>query len=305
MDARITRHQADRPAGWRVIEAPRRAAAALEATAAPDRCVVVDCLTLWLAKRSMAPKPRPREGAERLPMFARERAAARPDPRLPGRVIFVANEVGLGLVPETPLGRLFRDEAGRANQAVAAPCERVVVFVAAGLPLVSGHARPMTPPISHSPSPPSHFPPPARPASIRRFRPPAAVATAYAIARPDQGIAAALQQRIDARPTPPPRTARPLAKRSGSSSRTCSPELRQPDAGVSATTARPRPPCVGLPAGRDLADGRELPGWRRGDQCLRPPDEPGPDGGCRRGPCFPRPSPASSTPSSAPAPPTT
>ncbi|MDD3652520.1 bifunctional adenosylcobinamide kinase/adenosylcobinamide-phosphate guanylyltransferase, partial [Immundisolibacter sp.] len=56
-------------------------------------------------------------------------------PQLPGRIILVANEVGLGLVPEHPLGRLFRDEAGRLNQAVAALCPRVV-FVAAGLPLV-------------------------------------------------------------------------------------------------------------------------------------------------------------------------
>ena len=78
----------------------------------------------------------PGAGAELLPAFARERAALLGlIPRLPGRVIFVANEVGLGLVPETPLGRLFRDEAGRLNQAVAALADRVV-FVAAGLPLV-------------------------------------------------------------------------------------------------------------------------------------------------------------------------
>ena len=56
-------------------------------------------------------------------------------PTLPGRIVLVANEVGLGLVPETPLGRLFRDEAGRLNQMVASACRRVV-FVAAGLPLV-------------------------------------------------------------------------------------------------------------------------------------------------------------------------
>lgn len=137
MSARIARHQADRPAGWTVLEAPRALAAVLEATAAPDRCVVVDCLTLWLANLlDGAETLPPGAGAELLPAFARERAALLElIPRLPGRVIFVANEVGLGLVPETPLGRLFRDEAGRLNQAVAALADRVV-FVAAGLPLV-------------------------------------------------------------------------------------------------------------------------------------------------------------------------
>jgi len=137
MSARIARHRVDRPAGWQVVEAPRQLAAALESTAAADRCVVVDCLTLWLANLlDGAETLAPGDGAERLPLFAGERAALLDlIPRLPGRVIFVANEVGLGLVPETPLGRLFRDEAGRVNQAVAALCERVV-FVAAGLPLV-------------------------------------------------------------------------------------------------------------------------------------------------------------------------
>ena len=136
MRVRIARHQADRPAGWTVLEAPRALAAALAAAAAADRCVVVDCLTLWLANLlDGAEALPPGAGADLLPAFARERAALLElIPRLPGRVIFVANEVGLGLVPETPLGRLFRDEAGRLNQAVAALCERVV-FVAAGLPL--------------------------------------------------------------------------------------------------------------------------------------------------------------------------
>ncbi len=137
MTARIARHRADRPAGWTVVEAPRRLAAALAAAAAPGRCVIVDCLTLWLANLlDGAETLPPGAAAESLPAFARERAALLAlIPGLPGRVVFVANEVGLGLVPESPLGRLFRDEAGRLNQAVAALAGRVV-FVAAGLPMV-------------------------------------------------------------------------------------------------------------------------------------------------------------------------
>lgn len=137
MAARIRRHQADRPAGWRTVEAPLALADTLRREAAPARCLIVDCLTLWLTNLLVdADRLPPAAGAEALPPFCRERDALLATlPTLPGQVILVANEVGLGLVPETPLGRLFRDEAGRLNQAVAARCARVV-FVAAGLPLV-------------------------------------------------------------------------------------------------------------------------------------------------------------------------
>ncbi|MFP5402688.1 MAG: bifunctional adenosylcobinamide kinase/adenosylcobinamide-phosphate guanylyltransferase [Gammaproteobacteria bacterium] len=137
MAARIRRHQDDRPAAWRTVEAPVTLADALRAEAAADRCVIVDCLTLWVSNLLADAHTLPAGAcAEDLPLFRRERDALLATlPTLPGRIILVANEVGLGLVPETPLGRLFRDEAGRLNQAVAALCERVV-FVAAGLPLV-------------------------------------------------------------------------------------------------------------------------------------------------------------------------
>ena len=136
MAARIRRHQDDRPAGWRTVEAPVALADALRAEAAPERCIIVDCLTLWLTNLLADAHTLPAGAtAEDLPLFRRERDALLAAlPTLPGRIIFVANEVGLGLVPETPLGRLFRDEAGRLNQQIAARCERVT-FIAAGLPL--------------------------------------------------------------------------------------------------------------------------------------------------------------------------
>ncbi len=137
MAARIRRHREDRPAAWTTVEAPRALAATLVREAAPGRCVIVDCLTLWLANLMAGAEALPEPlDADRLAPLQAERAAllaALPD--LPGTVLLVANEVGLGLVPETPLGRLFRDEAGRLNQAVAGRCEKVS-FVAAGLPLV-------------------------------------------------------------------------------------------------------------------------------------------------------------------------
>jgi len=137
MAARIARHRADRPAHWRVIEAPTGLAAALTDAASDTGCVIVDCLTLWLSNlltRDPAALSAP-HSADHLSLWQDELSALIDGlDKLPGEVILVANEVGLGLVPETPVGRLFRDEAGRLNQAVAAACDRVT-FVAAGLPL--------------------------------------------------------------------------------------------------------------------------------------------------------------------------
>ena len=122
MAERIAHHRAARPEGWRVVEAPRELASALHAEAAPDRCLIVDCLTLWLMNVIEAD-------------FAAERQALLDVlPKLPGEVLFVANEIGLGIVPLGAETRRFRDEAGRLNQDLAAACERVT-FVAAGLPL--------------------------------------------------------------------------------------------------------------------------------------------------------------------------
>jgi len=93
--------------------------------ARPDRPVLVDCLTLWLSNLMLAE-------ARLDEQFANLRATLRD---AAGPVVLVANEVGLGLVPETSLGRRFRDAAGRLNQELAALADRVV-FIAAGLPLV-------------------------------------------------------------------------------------------------------------------------------------------------------------------------
>ncbi|HWB50912.1 MAG TPA: bifunctional adenosylcobinamide kinase/adenosylcobinamide-phosphate guanylyltransferase [Stellaceae bacterium] len=125
MAARIAAHRARRGSFWRTVEAPLDLAGAILRHAAPARPVLVDCLTLWLSNLMGSRRVVEHEG-ETLRAALREAA---------GPVVLVANEVGLGLVPETPLGREFRDAAGRLNQDVAALADRVV-FVAAGLPLV-------------------------------------------------------------------------------------------------------------------------------------------------------------------------
>ncbi|MEW6165855.1 MAG: bifunctional adenosylcobinamide kinase/adenosylcobinamide-phosphate guanylyltransferase [Pseudomonadota bacterium] len=122
MAARIAHHRARRPDGWRTVEEPLRLATALRRAAAPDACLLVDCLTLWLTNVILA------ERGEEID------ALLEALPALPGDLILVSNEVGWGIVPENELARRFRDEQGRLNQRVAALADEVTL-VAAGLPL--------------------------------------------------------------------------------------------------------------------------------------------------------------------------
>ena len=122
---RIAEHRTRRGTFWRTIEAPLALANAIRAEAKSERPLLVDCLTLWLSNLMLG-------GFALEAEFSDLRSALRD---ATGPVVLVANEVGMGLVPETPLGRRFRDTAGRLNQEMAALADRVV-FVAAGLPLV-------------------------------------------------------------------------------------------------------------------------------------------------------------------------
>ena len=138
MAQRIAHHRARRPAGWTTVEEPTALAHALRALCAPERIVLVDCLTLWLTNLMfLGGQDYPDVGPVDLPpLFAGERTALLDwlDEAPAGEVVFVSNEVGMGIVPFGAVSRAFADEAGRLNQDVAARCERVL-FVAAGLPL--------------------------------------------------------------------------------------------------------------------------------------------------------------------------
>lgn len=125
MAARIEAHRARRDPSWRTVEAPDRLENVLRQEADEGRAVLVDCLTLWLSNLMLADAD-VEARTERLVETARGAKGLR---------VLVSNEVGLGLVPETPLGRRFRDAQGRLNQAVAGVADRVV-FMAAGLPLM-------------------------------------------------------------------------------------------------------------------------------------------------------------------------
>jgi adenosylcobinamide kinase/adenosylcobinamide-phosphate guanylyltransferase len=127
MTVRIAHHRERRSSSWLSVEEPVHLAAVLREHARSGRCLLVDCLTLWLSNLLGDPDEQ-RFEHERRQLLATL-------PTLPGEVMMVSNEVGLGIVPMGALTRRFVDEAGRLHQTNAAISERVI-FVAAGLPLV-------------------------------------------------------------------------------------------------------------------------------------------------------------------------
>ncbi|GAA0739118.1 bifunctional adenosylcobinamide kinase/adenosylcobinamide-phosphate guanylyltransferase [Sphingomonas sp. ABOLD] len=124
MEERIARHRADRGPRWSTLDVPLDLPAAILANAAPGRVLLVDCLTLWTSNLMFAERD----------LDAETEALATAVTQAAGPVILVANEVGLGIVPDNALARRFRDAAGRINQAIAATADEVQ-FIAAGLPL--------------------------------------------------------------------------------------------------------------------------------------------------------------------------
>jgi adenosyl cobinamide kinase/adenosyl cobinamide phosphate guanylyltransferase len=127
MASRIDRHRIERPTTWTTVEEPVRLENVITGVP-PFACLVIDCLTVWVSNLSiMGPAEIEREASEVAAL-----AAGRPGP-----VIAVTNEVGLGIVPVTPLGRQYRDVLGRVN-AIWAEAADDVYFVIAGRTLRLG-----------------------------------------------------------------------------------------------------------------------------------------------------------------------
>ena len=123
MAERIARHRASRGPGWTTIEEPLDLCAAL-ANSDGQGPRIVDCLTLWLSNLMLAEAE-----WEAAATALADTLAGQASP-----VVLVTNEVGLGIVPDTPLGRAFRDAAGMLNQRIAHACDAVYLVVA-GQPL--------------------------------------------------------------------------------------------------------------------------------------------------------------------------
>ncbi len=127
--ARVQHHKDRRPKHWQIIEVPFNLANTLLENDAADTCLIVDCLTLWLAQ-CICPDCAPPEGV----VWAAERSALLETlAKLKATVLLVSNEVGMGIVPLGEINRRFQDEQGRLNQDVAKNADSVT-FVAAGLP---------------------------------------------------------------------------------------------------------------------------------------------------------------------------
>lgn len=127
MAARIAEHRRRRPTSWKVVEETHQLAKALMEQAAPDRCLIVDCLTLWLTNLLMS------EEASHLQEECT--ALLKLLPTLPGHCILVGNETSMGIVPLGATTRRFCDLSGRLHQDLAVLCDRVILLVS-GLPLV-------------------------------------------------------------------------------------------------------------------------------------------------------------------------
>jgi adenosyl cobinamide kinase/adenosyl cobinamide phosphate guanylyltransferase len=126
MAARVARHRAERPAQWRLIEEPCELADLDDLAPQRSELLIIDCLPLWLSNMLETGRGDDEVLADAalIASLARERL---------GPVIAVTNEVGLGVVPATPLGRRFRDLLGGLNQTFVAEAEAAFLVVAGRL----------------------------------------------------------------------------------------------------------------------------------------------------------------------------
>lgn len=124
MSDRIARHKQDRGSRWTTVEEPLDIAAVITAHSNQETTLLIDCLTIWLSNVMLAGQ----DVATAVDGLAQALS------RASASMILVSNEVGSGIVPESTLGRQFRDEAGWMNQRIAAAADDVAL-VTAGLPL--------------------------------------------------------------------------------------------------------------------------------------------------------------------------
>ncbi len=133
MAARIEAHRQARPAEWRTLETPRNVGKALASINGQPEALLLDCMTVLVSNIILAMEEEPQAAIE-VAIRAEIGSIVEVHQQLEVPLIVVSNEVGLGLVPPYPLGRVYRDVLGRANQHLAALAD-TVLFMVAGLPM--------------------------------------------------------------------------------------------------------------------------------------------------------------------------
>ena len=126
MQQRIEKHQEQRPSHWQLIEEPIHLVSALKENANNQTCILVDCLTLWLSNQLCSEEHKAK-------LLENIQSLVDTVSKLDGRIIFVSNEVSMGVIPMGEISRQFVDEAGRLHQRLAAVCDNVTLMVA-GIP---------------------------------------------------------------------------------------------------------------------------------------------------------------------------
>jgi adenosylcobinamide kinase / adenosylcobinamide-phosphate guanylyltransferase len=145
MGERIGRHRARRPAGWRTVECERELGETLLHLGQPDSCVIVDCITLWLANLLGDGGGESASSTTELTELRSQRAVLlQAIGAIPAQVLIVTNELGSGVVPLGRMTRLFVDEHGATNQLLAQASQRVTLMVC-GLPLAIKPPAPAAP----------------------------------------------------------------------------------------------------------------------------------------------------------------
>lgn len=125
MQQRISRHQSERPSSWTTVESPINLAQTLQQADAEGKCLLVDCLTLWLTNLLLAD--------DEAQLRAEIDALLACLPNLSAELIMVSNETNMGIVPLGELSRRYCDEIGLLHQQLASLCDNVILTVA-GLP---------------------------------------------------------------------------------------------------------------------------------------------------------------------------
>lgn len=129
MEERIRRHRSERGDTWQTVEEPLEVAHAIGEVDGEDRVILLDCLTLWLGNLYM------KYGEDQGAVEREIENLLKKLSGVAGAVVLVSNEAGMGIVPQDPLTRRYRDTLGRLNQEVARIARKVVMLMA-GIPLI-------------------------------------------------------------------------------------------------------------------------------------------------------------------------